>query len=114
MFNSINKIFNARAFDRIDLIKDKNLEAVVTKIVKTHSSAVEETILDGLNELIKRGLLKIEVGNPVLVTSPEDDSIHVQNTVRIVCSQQEQLDSLQSENKKLKEDLKEIQKILTK
>ena len=65
-----------------------------------------------LFDLISKGLLVIEEEEPVLVQAADKQAFELRQKVSIKLKDQERIDALENENKRLKEQLAEIKKVV--
>jgi len=84
----------------------------ISKVVADIGKQQENIILGQLNDLIKRGLLVIESTQPTLVQDPDSTKILLRQSVKLTLKDIEYIQSLEEENKKLKEKLLSIETAL--
>ena len=64
-----------------------------------------------LNELVSKGLLVIELGEPIIVHDEHSSKVEIKRSVKINLKDKEYIESLEKENAKLKEQIKILMNI---
>lgn len=104
-------------FSYLDVHKN-NTSEILQKVAKEAAKQENEILTSQLNEFISRGLLVVEVTQPMLVTSFEVNEnnpgyeVRIERGVRLVLKDQEYIEKLERENTELKNKLNEVKKLL--
>lgn len=88
------------------LIAQRNTEA----LLRMHSQIVEKEVLSQLSELVKRGLLRLEMGQ--LALAQEQGELKIVQMVRLTLRDKEYIENLEKENKELREIHAKLQGVL--
>ena len=102
-----NNNFRRSALDYRVLHSD-SMTKVIEDIQEKMASATDNMILQQLNEFISRGLIVVEVTQPVLVRSADAASVQLCQGIRLVLKDQEYIEQLERQNATLKEHLDNI------
>ena len=81
---------------------------MIKEIQTKMASATESTILQQINDFISRGLIVVEVMEPLMMLEPDSDQVVIRQSVRLVLKDKEYVEKLEVENKELKEKIKAI------
>lgn len=82
----------------------------VNETAKIVAENTEKVIMSGIQDLVKRGLLVVETG-PIKFTKrvgAENHEIEVHQEVNLVLKDQQYIEQLENENKKLKEIIQDL------
>jgi hypothetical protein len=91
---------------------------VIAKTAREAAKYEHRLLMEQLNDLISRGLLVVEVAQPMLVTTIEVNEhqpgfeVRMESSVRLVLKDKEYIQQLEQENKKLKEKLENVKKFI--
>jgi hypothetical protein len=96
---------------RSNMIRFNNTDDVITQLAKEIYERRDQQILSQLNEHISRGLISVEETTPQLVRSFDSDKLEFKMGIKLVLKEQEYVESLEAENKKLKEQLQALLRI---
>lgn len=98
----------------INLLDTLGANSLVSKVAEELNKNTENAVLEELNELVSRGILVLHRGPTVVVQDPFSNKIEIRQKVRVVLSNQEYVERLESENKKMKNILDLVNQCLPK
>lgn len=87
-----------------------SLESVTKELFKQK----DDLILTSLNDLISRDLLVIEEGPMTLTRDEASNKVVLSQQVRLVLKDKEYIENLETENNKMRNELKEIKDLIIK
>lgn len=90
---------------------NENAEMIVKEISRDIQEQTEALILEQLNDLVSRGLLVIESSQPILVRDMSNNKIKISQSVRLTLKDKEYIETLEVENRRLKDILSKIQEV---
>lgn len=91
----------------------ESAENFIQKFSKDIIKSTENLFLDQLNEFVSRGLIIVEITEPVLCQSVTTDKIEIRQSCRLLLKDQEYIKKLEAENSALLKQLNKIQEAIT-
>ena len=85
-----------------------NMECVVKELTHDIHQATEKAMLDQLNDFVSRGLIVVEMTQPILVQDFNSSEIKIQQQVRLTLKDKEYILKLEKENQEMKDLLDAI------
>lgn len=89
-----------------------DMQTVVKEIARDIHQATEKAMLDQLNDFVKRGLIVVEMTQPVLVQDLHTPEIRIQQYVKLTLKDKEYIEKLEKENQEMKDLLGAIEHAL--
>lgn len=86
-------------------------QSIVHEIARDIHIATENAILDQLNDFVDRGLIAIEITNPILVQDPFSNKVLIKQQVKLTLKDKEYIEKLEKENQNLKDILSKIKEV---
>lgn len=80
------------------------LSIMVEKIAKQK----EALILEQINDLVKRNLLVVEMGEMILIQDPDKHEIQLRQQIRLTLKDKEYIEKLEEENTLLKSEINNL------
>jgi len=91
-----------------------DLNMIVREISYDIQRATEDGILEQLNDFISRGLITIEITTPQLIQDYGSTKIRVSQSVKVLLKDKEYIETLEKENKELKDLLTRMNDLVSK
>lgn len=89
-----------------------DMNSIVKELAHDIHAATEKEILDQLNDFVSRGLIVIEMTQPVLVQDWNSHVIKVSQKVKLTLKDKEYIEKLEKENQEMKDLLEAIKHAL--
>lgn len=86
-----------------------DMQSVVKELYRDIHEATEKGVLDQLNDFVKRGLIVVEMTQPVLVQDMHSTEIKIQQYVKLTLKDKEYIEKLEKENQEMKDLLETIE-----
>lgn len=90
----------------------KYTEQMFKKVCSEINEKQEQNLLQGLNELVSRGLLFVKKSAPVFTQDENTNNIVFSQSVELILKEQEYIEKLEAENLQMKEKLAALHEIL--
>ncbi len=87
-----------------------SVNEIVMEIGRMIQHDTENIMLNQLDDFVSRGLIEVQMTQPVLIQEPMANKLRVVQSVKLVLKDKEYIEKLENENKELKELLDALKK----